>query len=86
MHIVMLSNGPTSTYDGSWTHSRLMYATVIEVEAPQSRHDKKMRQVNVYDETVKIQIDSTDICCMERYPDGEWKITLCLSEDWGKVG
>ena len=86
MHIAMLSNGPTAIFDGRWIHSRLMYATIIEVEVPDSRHDNKMRRVNVYDETDKIQIDSNDICHMERFRDGERKITLRLSEDWGKVG
>jgi hypothetical protein len=85
MHIAMLSNGPTAIFDDRWIHSRLLYATIFEVEVSDSQHDKKMRRVHVYDKTHTIQIDSNDICRMESYTDGECKITLRLSEDWGKV-
>ncbi len=86
MHLLLLSNGHNPAFDDSWTHSRLLYVNIREVRFPdKSDTNRKLRRVIVFDDNYQIQIDSTDVRCMERYRECEKKITLRLNENWGKV-
>ncbi len=85
MHLLLFSNGHTSAFDDSWTHARLLYVNIREVQVPESVRHTKLRRFIVFDDTYQIQIDSTDILCLERYREGDNKITVRLNENWGKV-
>ena len=59
----------------------MLYINIREVQVP----DTNLRRVILFDDKFQIQIDSTDIHCLERYPEGENKITVRLNEKWGEV-
>ena len=85
MHVVLFSNGDSPAFDGSWTHSRLLYVNIREVQDPDSDRFTTLRQVILFDNTFQIQVGTTDVHCLERYSEDDNKITLRLNENWGKV-